>query len=401
MGLTNLAATAIARTDGGRTRRGIRLTWDDTAQETLVTVQYKRGAQPWRGETISPYTVRSFELVPADGGAYEFRVWRQMIGGRISSHTLRFDFDPQAVELVTEPIRRPSGLQLIGPDGEQLGEPVAFTGRDLVLRWTALRLDARVQTEGVGEASADELLEFAVVRVVSPAGAIVREVQLPVNVTSWVYSYADAGEDFPLTVDPVTATQAIRIELRFKDAAGRLSDPTALETSWTRRLSNTPDLQQNAVNDVSSVASSSSIELTAAYLTEQELMSIDVDGIGAPVRFQFTDVYTLGLSIGNSMTVSLQYRIELNKYVLGSPVFVKSVHQTVFNRFRDSSGHSTTTAAQQPILTMLEELELGETYQFNVSFLRTRQGNGASPEVFPTIQAFSTDRVLDVQELKR
>ncbi len=241
--LSNFRIDPFKRTNARGTDTGLRITWDSSVRGEEVFISYNLNRTrfiPTAGRQTA------WELLPAEPGSYEFHVFSQEPGASVRSYGfVPYTFDGLAPS--EQDLTRPTGLELVGVDGELLGSARTFEGRDLRIRWNSLRMDA-LQTDLLGVAPLDHLLESAVVRVVNPEdGRQLRIEYLPIGRTDWVYTYAHATEDIPLTTDPASVVRDLRIEVAFWDAAGRTGDASVLEVEWTLRLTNTPDLEDDAV----------------------------------------------------------------------------------------------------------------------------------------------------------
>jgi hypothetical protein len=258
--LSNLALRPFKRTTALGTQTGLQITWDSdvTDEEVFISYNLARAGFVLTPGQLSP----PWELIPAEPGEYEFHVVTHAQGRDVFDygfHKFTFDGLPPA----DEDIPRPSGLELVGVDGELLGSARTFTGRDLRLRWNSLRVDA-LQTEGVGEQSADQLLEHAIIRVYDANDDLLRKEIQPISLTEWVYTYAHATEDIPLTADPASVARTLRLEVSFTDTAGRESTASLLNIVWTLRLTATADIDVAGTKEFASFTKSSSFAVLDA-----------------------------------------------------------------------------------------------------------------------------------------
>lgn len=260
--LSNITVTPFKRTNALGTQTGLRVSWDSDSSEESVSVSYNRSRT---GFVFAPITIeRQLELVPAEPGEYVFSVLSQVpLSVAFSYDDIEYSFDglPPAESDLT----RPSGLELVGPNGELLGSAREFTGRDLRLRWNSLRADA-LQTAGLGEQAADQLIERTVVQVFrNDTDELIRRESMPVDVAEWVYSYAHATEDIPLTADPDSVLRDLRFEVVFRDSTGRESTPALINVEWTLRLTATADIDVAGTKEFSSFTKSSAFTLLQTH----------------------------------------------------------------------------------------------------------------------------------------
>ena len=263
--ITSLSRTTFKRTNARGTEVGIRIGWvledqDEGAEVEEVFISWQRDFGSWTKSAA--LTAPPFEIVPAEPGTYVFQILSQVPGQTAFDygyHEFAFDGLPEA----EEEIPRPTGLELLGTSGELLGSQRTFTGRDLRLRWNSLRADA-LQMDGLGEQAQDQLLEQTVIRVYDVNGDLLRREFVPISLTEWVYTYAHATEDIPLTADPASVTRTLRLEVSFLDTAGRESIASLLNVEWTLRLSATADLDIAAAREFALFTQSSSFTLLDA-----------------------------------------------------------------------------------------------------------------------------------------
>jgi hypothetical protein len=391
--LTDLVLETFQRTDAAGSRRGARVRWSAPTPDTEVVIRWHHRADPapWGDwAQVMGLTQGSFEIFPALAGRYEFEIFDQSPTRSAYEHGF-FELDVPTLLESELALPKPSGVELVGPTGELLGSARTFTGRDLRVRWNAVRLDA-LETPGIGEAPDDQLLELLEARVVGPAAQTLRTVLLPVHVTEWTYSYAQNAEDQPLTVDPASALRTVRLELRWKDRLGRLGPPAVLEVAHTLQLTDTPDLVLLSVSEVALIADDTPITLTAGYGIDQVLETLDVSGnVGSRIFVRATD-HVDDFEVNLFVAVQLVYflRIKDSLDVLLSEVRYDALI------FQDPGGFIFTTAAAGPVLSLVQDAEPGEVYTIEFGFVRDRED--PSDEL---IDAISGARRIEVQELKR
>lgn len=250
--LTRIAIEPFKKTNARGTDIGLRVAWISDRLDDEVFISYQLNDGPFT--TGASQTVSPFVILPAEPGRYTFRAISSAPGQMSNDYGFReYVFD--GLLDAEEDIPRPTGLELVGVDGALLGSARTFTGRDLRIRWNSLRADA-LQTEGLGEQAADGLLEHAVISVYSGDTLLRSEVQ-PISLTEWIYTYADATEDIPLTADPASVVRDLRLEVVFRDSSGRESVASALQIEWTLRLSATADLDVGATQEFATFTKSS------------------------------------------------------------------------------------------------------------------------------------------------
>lgn len=359
--LTDLAFETFTRTDAAGTRRGLRASWRrDQDVEVIVRWHYRADPAPWADWLQSePITAALFEIFPALPGRYELQVFDQSPTRRVYDN----GFFEVAVGPLLESDRalpKPSGLELLGVGGALLGSAVTFTGRDLRLRWNAVRLDA-LETDGAGEAPDDGLLEALELRVLDADRVLLRTVLLPVHASEYAYTYALSTEDQPPTIDPESAVRSVRFELRWKDRTGRLGAPAVLEVEHTLQLSATADIELLATVALTEVVDASDISPVLPIATYVFLDEIELEGLGYPVQVQFTDkIFWETLPVFLDY-VFLRYRLRIVD-PLGVLV-VEVSHEVVEHwgweqQFGDIFEH--------PNMTLRALLELGVTYRVQV-----------------------------------
>lgn len=401
MALSDLVVEAFTRTDALGTRRGVRVAWSAPENtETFVRWQFRADPGEWGDWEVSGLLRSSpFEIFPALTGRYELQVLDQQPGRDVADYGF---FEVPVAALVESALElpKPSGLELIGPSGELLGSAVAFTGRDLKIRWNAVRLDA-LETEGLGEAPPDQLLDVLELRIVGPTGTLLRTVLLPIEATEWAYTYAANSEDQPLTTDPASALRTVRIELRWKDTTGRLGAPAVLTVAHTLRLSATGDIDLGAVNEFLIVSDQTDVELTAALEVEQVLESVVIDGPVEGASLLVTARDTLA-SFDFTLGAMLVLRYWLRVRLTDSPFTV--LHERHFDALTFIDAGSVLTTSAQPqieIALLADDLLPGEDrYTIELSFeqLDPVDGTGSASEF---VALMSGDRIITAQQVKR
>lgn len=208
---TDLSLEDLVVTDASGSRRVLRVEWSGSAEE-LYVVRYRHDADPWR--TTEPQPDRVFDIHPLAQGRWEVEVRAQSNTGVLSSAATA-QLTVRSLGSSNFDLPTPSGLELVGPEGELLGSGREWVGRDVKIRWSELRADALVTT-AVGTAPADQLLEFVVVKVRDPStGFLLREEHRPITATEYAYPYAMNEED--------GVRRSLQFEVAYKDVTGRLS----------------------------------------------------------------------------------------------------------------------------------------------------------------------------------
>lgn len=397
--LDALVVETFQRTDAAGSRRGARVRWVPDAPDVEVVIAWHHRADPapW-GDWDQREGLRGwlFEIFPALPGRYEFRVYGQAPGRSV---VWEGDFELDVPPLLESELElpRPSGVELVGPSGELLGSAREFVGRDLRVRWNAVRLDA-LETDGIGEAPQDELLEQLELRVVGPAGETLRTVRLPINASEWTYTYAQNTEDQPLALDAASALRTVRLELRWQDRLGRLGPPAVLEVEHTLQLAATEDIETSAVSAITVVEdiSEDTTGVSAVHATYTLLEEIELEGLGYPVSVQFTDRIFWGLAgsaSGVAPYVTLRYRLRVidEADVVAAEVEKRVVEWWGWDQlFGDVFMH--------PDLTVRAQLELGVTYRVQVHvFWKRETVDSGSLDMGST----SYERRFVVTDLKR
>lgn len=253
--LSNIRVEPFKRTNSRGTDIGLRVAWDsDTeGEEVFVLWQRDRDGLQYTSELIGGF----WELLPAEPGTYSFELMAQSDGESVRTYpAVPYFFNGLAP--AEQPIPRPTGVELLGVNGELLGSAREFTGRDLRVRWNSLRADA-LQSDRVGDRPADQLLQQTRIAVyeASDLETPLRREVIPSGLTEWVYTYAHATEDIPLTADPDSVERDLRIEVQFFDQAGRESIATVLAITWTLRLTATADIDVAATQQFATFTKSS------------------------------------------------------------------------------------------------------------------------------------------------
>ncbi len=289
--LSNITVTPFKQTNARGTDTGLRLTWETDVSDETVSVAYNRDR---RGFIYTPLTTgKQLEIVPAEPGAYVFVILSQVAGAVAFSYSdIHYHFDGLAP--AEQPIPRPTGVELVGADGELLGSAREYTGRDLRVRWNSLRADA-LQSDRVGDRPVDQLLQSTRVTVYAQSDLTtpLRREIIPSGLTEWVYTYAHATEDIPLTADPDTVERDLRIEVQFFDQAGRESVATVLSVTWTLRLTATADIDVAGTKEFASFAKSSAFTLlttddaTETYGPATAVVFDDNSVVRALIRINF------------------------------------------------------------------------------------------------------------------
>ena len=400
MAFAELAIAGFVRTDAQGTRRGIRLTWTDTPG-AVASVRWQLDGGPWY--ELPDTTERRAELLPASPGRYVFSFQTHAPGrSAIDQGFYPFRFYPERApsELALPKV---SGVELVGPSGELLGQPLAVTLRDLKVRWTPLRADA-LEGEGLGEVPPDELLEFVELRLIDPARGTLRVESIPIGRSEYAYTYADSTEDYPLT-DPDSATVTVRLELRHKDVSGRLSRPAVVETAWTRRLSATPDLQLDAVNEFALLSDETSVALTATVNGDpQVLETLAILGPpeGSALIVRASDFNLYNFDFGGDEGIALYYTLRV--YANASPSLELGYGLQYVAGFQDTGDQIFTFQAQELVLEIIvEDLVPGELYTVELAWghISGPSGTGGFDAAHASPGTSSEARRIIAQAVKR
>lgn len=395
--LADLVVETFMRTDAAGTRRGARVRWQNEPDlEVVVRWHYRADPAPW-GPWSQSERLRgaAYELFPAAPGRYEFQVFDQTPLRTVADNGYFELAVPALLESELE-LPKPSGLELVGPNGELLGSARTFTGRDLRLRWNAVRLDA-LYTDGAGEAPQDDLLELLELLVVGPAGETLRRVPLPINVGEWLYSYAQNAEDQPLTIDPASAVRDVRLELRWQDKLGRVSFPAVLEVEHTLQLSATADIETSAVTAVTEVADiTESADFEGVAEDTYTLMAeVEVTGQGYPVSVQYTDrIFWATSFTGTDSTDAYFYLACRLRVIDEDDVVIASAEHRCFEQWT-GWGQIFNITYSHPDVSVDAELELDVDYRLQAHYIWHRE------DTTRTLEATSFERRFRVTDLKR
>lgn len=223
---THLRAAEAASVGPSGARLALRLSWDIAGGGTPpvgFVVRWRVSGGAWTMATV--YGTRSYDVLDARRGVYEFEVRSVGTVGEGAEATLTYDYVPD----VTGGLLPVTGLSLDG-----LGHGTSFTGREAKLIWrrTSSYAAPELGADPAGNPALDPFFGGFEVRIVDPAtGEVVRSEV--VQTETYTYTAEKNLEDSPLNAATGRRIprRSFRVEVRVLDQIGHVSVPSSLVVS--------------------------------------------------------------------------------------------------------------------------------------------------------------------------